>query len=173
MTAINTLNGTELGGRTILVREDREDRDVKQYNEENGITPPPTRGRGGRGRGGRGRGGRGRGSDAGGERNAPPPAAAAAAATEEGAAAPATESSGTQVVVHGLPWSYTWKELKPIFEGCGTIERADVVYGRDGRSRGYGTVKFSSQEEAQAAIDQFNGTELESRTMSVKIDQFA
>lgn len=34
VTAINTLNGTELGGRTILVREDREDRDVKQYNEQ-------------------------------------------------------------------------------------------------------------------------------------------
>lgn len=30
LTAINTLNGVELGGRTILVREDREDRDVKQ-----------------------------------------------------------------------------------------------------------------------------------------------
>lgn len=30
LAAINTLNGVELGGRTILVREDREDRDVKQ-----------------------------------------------------------------------------------------------------------------------------------------------
>lgn len=30
LTAINTLNGVEMGGRTILVREDREDRDVKQ-----------------------------------------------------------------------------------------------------------------------------------------------
>jgi RNA recognition motif-containing protein len=30
LAAINSLNGTELGGRTILVREDREDRDVKQ-----------------------------------------------------------------------------------------------------------------------------------------------
>lgn len=165
MAAINALNGTELGGRTILVREDREDRDVKQYNEENGITPPATRGRGGGGRGGgRGRGGRGGGGA---------PTAAPAPPAEEGAAAPATESTGTQVVVHGLPWSYTWKELKPIFEGCGTIVRADVVFGRDGRSRGYGTVQFSSKEEAQAAIEQFNGTELEGRTMSVKVDQYA
>ena len=147
------MNGTELGGRTIMVREDREDRDVKQYNAENGIEAPSTRGRG-RGRGGRG--GRGGG----------------APAAEGDDAAPAAESTGTQVVVHGLPWSYTWKELRPIFEGCGTIVRADVVYGRDGRSRGYGTVQFASQEEAQAAIDQFNGTELEGRTMSVKIDQF-
>ena len=32
LTAINTLNGVEMGGRTILVREDREDRDVKQVS---------------------------------------------------------------------------------------------------------------------------------------------
>jgi len=53
--AVNELNGTELGGRRIAVREDREDRDVKQFVEgeggENG-TRPPRRGRGrGRGRG--------------------------------------------------------------------------------------------------------------------------
>ena len=35
--AVETLNGTELGGRKMLVREDREDRDVKQYNRDNGL----------------------------------------------------------------------------------------------------------------------------------------
>jgi hypothetical protein len=152
------MNGVELGGRVMLVREDREDRDVKQYNEENGISaavrPPRAEGAApGRGRGRGGRGGRG-------------------PRSEEGAPA-GGESSGTQVVVHGLPWSYTWKELKPIFEGIGEIERADVVYGRDGRSRGYGTIKFATVEEANAAIEQFNGSELEGRTLSVKVDQFA
>lgn len=34
--AVNTLNGTDLGGRNMLVREDREDRDVKAFNRENG-----------------------------------------------------------------------------------------------------------------------------------------
>ena len=37
MQAVQTLNGVELGGRKILVREDREDRDVKQYNRDNGL----------------------------------------------------------------------------------------------------------------------------------------
>lgn len=32
VTAVNTFNGTDLAGRKIMVREDREDRDVKQYN---------------------------------------------------------------------------------------------------------------------------------------------
>ncbi len=38
LAAINTLNGVELGGRTILVREDREDRDGKQVGA--GWLPP-------------------------------------------------------------------------------------------------------------------------------------
>ena len=32
MRAVETLNGVDLGGRKILVREDREDKDVKNYN---------------------------------------------------------------------------------------------------------------------------------------------
>lgn len=75
--------------------------------------------------------------------------------------------------MHGLPWSFTWRELRPLFEEVGTILRADVVYGRDGRSRGYGTVLFGTTEEAQAAIDAVNGTELEGRVLSVKVDQYA
>ncbi|KAK2077604.1 hypothetical protein QBZ16_004449 [Prototheca wickerhamii] len=151
--AISTLNGSELGGRNIMVREDREDRDVKQYNAENGIAPPPQAPR------------------------APRAAAAAAAAPAEGAAAgaPAPEpvSSGLQIVVHGLPFAYTWQDLKDLFAEVGGIERADIVHGRDGRSRGYGTVRFGTLEEAAAAIEQFNNTELEGRTLSVKLDAYA
>ena len=40
VNAVQTFNGTDLAGRKILVREDREDRDVKQYNKDNGIEPP-------------------------------------------------------------------------------------------------------------------------------------
>jgi hypothetical protein len=35
--AVNKLNGAELNGRDMLVREDREDRDVKAYNRDNGV----------------------------------------------------------------------------------------------------------------------------------------
>ena len=53
---MNAFNGEEMAGRKILVREDREDRDVKQYNKENGIERPNMRRpkRGGRGGGGGG-----------------------------------------------------------------------------------------------------------------------
>jgi hypothetical protein len=54
---VNSLNGTELGGRRIAVREDREDRDVKQFveGEEGAAAAPRPRSTRGRGRG-RGRG---------------------------------------------------------------------------------------------------------------------
>ena len=37
----------------------------------------------------------------------------------------------------------------PCQPGTGNIVRADIVYGRDGRSRGYGTVRYETAEEAQ------------------------
>lgn len=147
--AIQTLDGIELGGRNINVREDREDRDLKEAYAADGTEPParpPRR-----------------------PKAESDPAAAGAGA----AAAPRGESSGCQIVVHGLPYSYTWRELKDMFEGMGTIERADVVYGRDGRSRGYGTVKFATQEEAQAAIEAVNGKDVDGREIKVNIDKFA
>lgn len=113
--AVNTLNGTDLGGRPISVREDREDRDIKDYQRENGIErparPPPRLN--GRGRGGRGRG-----------RGPPPPPSGKP-----------EQSSGLQVVVHGLPWAFTSEQLQELFEDSGNIEKAEVIYGRDNRSR--------------------------------------
>lgn len=41
-----------------------------------------------------------------------------------------------QVVVHGIPFKYSWKELKDLFnEKSGGAQHADVVIGRDGRSK--------------------------------------
>lgn len=156
VTAVQTFNGVELAGRKILVREDREDRDVKQFNKENGLE----------------------GEEAGPRQRRPrrppaPRAQPAETATGGEAAEGDGESSGLQVVVQGIPWKYTWKELKPIFEPCGEISRADVVYGRDGRSRGYGTIRFETPEAAEKAIRDFHGTDLEGRTLTVKLDKFA
>lgn len=38
-------------------------------------------------------------------------------------------------MVQGIPWSYTWKEVKDMFAPVGDVERADVAIGHDGRSR--------------------------------------
>ena len=47
------------------------------------------------------------------------------------------------------------------------------MIGRDGRSRGYGTVRFTTVESATAAIEGKHATELEGRTLTVKLDRFA
>lgn len=71
VAAVNAFNGEEIAGRKILVREDREDRDVKQYNRENGIERPNTRRPKRGGRGGAGRGGAEQGSRSGGAQREP------------------------------------------------------------------------------------------------------
>ena len=118
-----------------------------------------SRGRGGAA-GGRGRGrGRGRGPRADGENG------------EDGEEA--AESSGLQVVVHNLPWSYAWQALRDLFVDCGEVQRADIITDPYGRSRGFGTVRFSTTEAANAAIEKFNDTEIEERQISVRLDKYA
>eukprot|EP00775_Hariotina_reticulata_P004696 gene4696-4948_t len=82
------------------------------------------------------------------------------------------ESSGLQVVVHNLPWTTTWQQLKDAFKEW-KVERADVVYDSWGKSRGFGTVRFSSKEEAEAACSKLNNTDYEGRTITVRLDRFA
>ena len=59
-----------------------------------------------------------------------------------------------QVVVQGLPWSYTGDQLTPMFEQYGQIAHADVVYGRDGRSR---VSAKKRQSEKASSIMCFDG----------------
>ena len=56
-----------------------------------------------------------------------------------------------QVVVHGLPFAYAWQDLKDLFKPLGAV-KADVVMGPDRRSKGWGTVLFDSEEDAENAI---------------------
>ena len=55
-----------------------------------------------------------------------------------------------------------------MFAQAGTVESAAVVEDRDtGRSRGFGFVEMSTKEEGAAAIDQFNGKEVNGRALKV------
>jgi len=86
---------------------------------------------------------------------------------------PTADAAAAQIVVQGIPWSYTWKELKELFAEYGEVERADVVMGADGRSRGFGTVRFCATDAAQAAISAWHEQELEGRKLSVFCDKYA
>merc|ERR1712146_755528 len=82
-------------------------------------------------------------------------------------------SSGLQVVVRNLPWSVTSEMLRGTFEQIGTVANAEVIYHADsGRSKGWGTVRFSKPDEAADAIARFGGVELAGRPMTVMMDCF-
>ncbi|GFR43311.1 hypothetical protein Agub_g4378 [Astrephomene gubernaculifera] len=82
------------------------------------------------------------------------------------------EPSGLQVVVHNLPWSCQWQQLKDHFKEW-RVERADVVYDAWGRSRGFGTVRFTTKEDAAQACEKMNNSQIDGRTISVRLDRFA
>ena len=76
--------------------------------------------------------------------------------------------NGKKLYVGGLPYSVTDGTLQELFAAHGTVESATVIMDRmTSRSKGFGFVEMSSQEEAQAAIDKLNGTDLEGRNITV------
>src|SRR6266567_816278 len=73
-----------------------------------------------------------------------------------------------RLYVGGLPYQTTEQDLIDLFEQGGSVTFATVITDRDtGRSKGFGFVEMSSNEEAQAAIQQLNGTTLGNRTITV------
>ncbi len=75
---------------------------------------------------------------------------------------------GRKLYVGNLAFSATEETLKNTFSQCGTVDSAKVITDRDtGRSKGFGFVEMSNDEEAQEAIEKFDGQECEGRPMRV------
>lgn len=51
-----------------------------------------------------------------------------------------------------LPWSTSNEDLVELFTTIGKVERAEIQYEPNGRSRGTGVVQFDSPENAETAI---------------------
>ena len=75
---------------------------------------------------------------------------------------------GNKLYVGGIPYRSTEDDLRKAFEEAGSVVSASIISDRmTGRSRGFGFVEMSSEAEAQAAIDRWDGKEMEGRTLSV------
>src|SRR5436190_20828472 len=75
---------------------------------------------------------------------------------------------GNKLYVGNLSFRVTSEDLQEYFGAAGAVESANVVYDREtGRSRGFGFVEMGSEDEATAAIAQFNGQEFDGRNMVV------
>jgi RNA recognition motif-containing protein len=73
-----------------------------------------------------------------------------------------------KLYVGNLSFHLTSDDLGEFFAQAGTVESAKVIEDRDtGRSRGFGFVEMSSEEEAEAAIEQFNGEDFDGRNIVV------
>jgi len=73
-----------------------------------------------------------------------------------------------KVFVGNLSWGTTDDGLRTAFEQFGEVTEAKVITERDtGRSRGFGFVTFANDEDAQTAMDQMNGAELDGRPLRV------
>ncbi|MCC2624976.1 MAG: putative RNA-binding protein [Burkholderiales bacterium] len=63
-----------------------------------------------------------------------------------------------KLFVASLSFKIRDEELTDIFSSVGSVVSAKVILDRDGRSKGFGFVEMSTQEEAEAAITKLNGT---------------
>ena len=70
--------------------------------------------------------------------------------------------------VGNLPWSATEEEVRSLFANHGNVSSVKLVSDREtGRARGFGFVEMATEEEAQKAIDMFNGQEIAGRRVTV------
>ena len=74
----------------------------------------------------------------------------------------------TKLYVGNLAFQTTNQQLQDLFAQAGTVQSANVIEDRDtGRSRGFAFVEMSTNAEAAAAINQFNGKDLSGRALKV------
>ena len=73
-----------------------------------------------------------------------------------------------RIFVGNLPFTTDDQELRGLFEGFGAVESAKVITDREtGRSRGFGFVEMSNENEARTAIEQMANKELGGRNLTV------
>jgi RNA recognition motif-containing protein len=73
-----------------------------------------------------------------------------------------------KLYIGNLPFEITDQELQDLFAPQGTVVSAKIIADRfTGRSRGFGFVEMSTQEEAEQAINALHGTDLGGRILVV------
>ncbi len=73
-----------------------------------------------------------------------------------------------KLYVGGLAYGTQTEALKELFAQAGTVESVDIIMDRmTGQSKGFGFVEMSTDEEAQKAIEMYDGQEIDGRSVTV------
>lgn len=73
-----------------------------------------------------------------------------------------------KIFVGGLPYSTEENQLRELFAAHGGVDSVQIITDRmTGRSKGFGFVEMSDNDEAAKAIEALNGHELEGRSLTV------
>ena len=76
----------------------------------------------------------------------------------------------SKLYVGGIPYSSTNEDLKAHFSAAGTVVSAQIIIDKmTNRSKGFGFVEMSSDEEAQKAISMFHDQEFQGRRLTVNV----
>lgn len=76
----------------------------------------------------------------------------------------------TRLYVGNLPYSTTEDELKRLFSQAGTVDSVTMPLEREtGRPRGFAFVEMASDQDAENAINMFNGYMLDGRALRVNV----
>lgn len=185
--ARSILDGTDIMGRTVFVREDRDD----QTGDSHGNTKIPVSngntnknnsrgghsgsgssvGAGGGGSGGRAASGTGKGTQK-----------IHGSQTGQGSSNNSNSNNNNnskegnascRLFVSNLLFEVSWQDLKDHFRQAGDIVRADVFTEAGGRSKGCGTVEFSTPAEAKKALMELSSSMLRGRSVFVREDRDA
>lgn len=74
----------------------------------------------------------------------------------------------SKLYVGGLPYSVSETQLQELFSRFGTVESTRIITDQmTGRSRGFGFVEMSTQQEAETAAGELNGKDFEGRSLTV------
>ncbi|GAB1209384.1 hypothetical protein APSETT445_008157 [Aspergillus pseudonomiae] len=74
---------------------------------------------------------------------------------------------GPVIYVRNLPWSTCNEDLVDLFSTIGKVDRAEIQYEPNGRSRGTGVVQFDNAETAETAIAKFTGYQYGGRPLGI------
>jgi RNA recognition motif-containing protein len=74
----------------------------------------------------------------------------------------------TKLYIGGLPYTTTQDELQEAFAKAGSVVSTSIIMDKmTGRSRGFGFVEMGSDDDAQKAIEMWNGQDFGGRKLTV------